>query len=922
MADNNQQDYVSQGNNANNLESDNGWSDYAALVNDQFATRLKAEKQFYQLREEYAKKFEVQRLQMELKTMNLTGKARAQKEQELRQAMKAAEEAAAKHTVEYRDALYKHSSAEIKARMLKDEADILAKKLKSIDEEFTAKKITAQGNAELTKQLEAEQHRLTVEMLQAQADTKKRLNALEESEQVKAFKRIQENSKNLKDDFKGASKLIIQDLGKVDIAAIDKELEERVKQASSEIEELEATYQRMVDEGADDDQLQQIASLLDDKKSEKQQYDTLKMLTATVQQVSNVVSQISQSYNKAFEEAENILTTYQSHIDARLQGSDKNYNGMTDVISSNLSISPFVKTQAVLENMKKAVDEGIAYNIEQRAFLNVISDKIANTFDAFDSNLTRLIRLQQADTTAARLGMEASLTKFFNNMFQDSSYLSGLSDQVSAAILDANSQLDRSASAEFEYIVQKWLGSLASVGMSDSTISNIATGINYLSTGDVTNLSNNNQLQTLFAMSASRAGLEYSDILLNGLNASSTNKLLSSMVEYLKEIAENSDNQVVRSAYGEIFNLSLSDMKAISNLTSGDISNIYSNTLSYTDMGRELNSQFAQVILRTNIAEQMSNLYNNAVFGVAEDMVSNPVTYGMTKLLGFMEDNNIDWNIPFVNAMGFGVDLNASVQDIMRLGMMLPKAFYLFENIMSGLGSAGGLNLNGWNTTEFTQRGSGMTFTTGTILGGTSGTTYISSNSSTDIRNSALTTATNDADEMSKITNKNTQAEVTFTDFYKAVVGEAASAYVVVKDSELHNLFTNMSIESNILRVRDDSIATVGQHIINSLSTIKVKPEGNALAVHIASAADTAKLTHNTVSLASGTTVDINETTLINAVRKALGTNNVANVRNIGDLIDGLSTGNIVVKVVNEFGRPIEVTNSTMGSNMYNNYVI
>ena len=184
MADNNQQDYVSEGNKANNLESDNGWSDYAALVNDQFATRLKAEKQFYQLREEYAKKFEVQRLQMELKTMNLTGKARAQKEQELRQAMKAAEEAAAKHTVEYRDALYKHSSAEIKARMLKDEADILAKKLKSIDEEFTAKKITSQGNAKLTKQLEAEQHRLTVEMLQAQADTKKRLNALEESEQV------------------------------------------------------------------------------------------------------------------------------------------------------------------------------------------------------------------------------------------------------------------------------------------------------------------------------------------------------------------------------------------------------------------------------------------------------------------------------------------------------------------------------------------------------------------------------------------------------------------------------------------------------------------------------------------------------------------------------------------------------------------
>nr|DAU00298.1 MAG TPA: hypothetical protein [Bacteriophage sp.] len=40
------------------------------------------------------------------------------------------------------------------------------------------------------------------------------------------------------------------------------------------------------------------------------------------------------------------------------------------------------------------VDLGINYNLEERAFLATISDKVATTFDAANGTLLRLIRLQ------------------------------------------------------------------------------------------------------------------------------------------------------------------------------------------------------------------------------------------------------------------------------------------------------------------------------------------------------------------------------------------------------------------------------------------------------------------------------------------------------------------------------------------------
>ena len=75
---------------------------------------------------------------------------------------------------------------------------------------------------------------------------------------------------------------------------------------------------------------------------------------------------------------------YMTGIEARLQNSGKTFSNITKTISNNIGASQYVSQSKVLENLNKMVDQGIAYNVEQRAFLETLSEKIATTFDATD----------------------------------------------------------------------------------------------------------------------------------------------------------------------------------------------------------------------------------------------------------------------------------------------------------------------------------------------------------------------------------------------------------------------------------------------------------------------------------------------------------------------------------------------------------
>jgi hypothetical protein len=257
---------------------------------------------------------------------------------------------------------------------------------------------------------------------------------------------------------------------------------------------------------------------------------------------------------------------------------------------------------------------------------------MVTTFDALDASLTRLIRLQQSDMTASQLGAEAALTQFLNSQFKDTSYLNSLYDSVSAAILDASSQLNVDQATSYNYAVQKWLGALYSRGMSESAIGMLAQGLNYLTTGNVSALNSNNQLTTLFGLAASRSGMSYSSMLTQGLNAEGVNNLMKSIVELLQDISHNTSNQVTKAAWGDIFNMTLSDFRSATNLTTSDINAIYNQGMNYSLALSEASNQLSYINSRTYFKDKIDNMISNVLFSWTSDFVANQEGYKNWKL--------------------------------------------------------------------------------------------------------------------------------------------------------------------------------------------------------------------------------------------------------------------------------------------------
>lgn len=406
---------------------------------------------------------------------------------------------------------------------------------------------------------------------------------------------------------------------------------------------------------------------------------------------SAVANNLVNGLKQMFESTIQTYGTYQTKINTRLQGSGSSWQGIFGIggIESNIKnavgSNPYVKLQSVMDNVVKATEAGIANNIEQRAFLGTISESIAATFDAFDSNLMRVIRLQQADTTAARLGLEAGLTSFLNENFKDNSYLNNVFDTVSQNLIETTSQLTAEEGVALEYNIQKWLGSLYSVGFSDTAIGKISEALGYLGSGNVSALASNSEMQNLIVMAASRANMSYSDLLIDGLDSSNTNKLLRSMVEYLGEIAE-SDNKVVKSEYAQIFGMSVADLKAVTNLEA-DLNTISTSVMSYGGAMNELYAQMNELPSRISVAGMMQNLFDNVNYSIGTGIASNPVTYALWQITSMIEDLTGGIALPTVSIMGNMVDLNTTITNLMRAGIVGVGSLGAIGSMISGISS-------------------------------------------------------------------------------------------------------------------------------------------------------------------------------------------------------------------------------------------
>lgn len=510
--------------------------------------------------------------------------------------------------------------------------------------------------------------------------------------------------------------------------------EERRKQAQEEHE------QRMTDLQLEYD----TAETNEDRLAALKKLNNAKAAEQAVKLANQAISAAVKGGDNIVEAGLSVFSNYMSGIEARMQGTGSSFRGMLSNITGNLTASPYVKQVNVIENLSKLVDQGIAYNVEQRAFLETISDKIATTFDATNGTLLRLIRVQQADTTAARLGLEADLTRYLNKNYKDTSYLSEQFDTVSEALYEATAIAGRNQGVEIEGVVQKWLGSLYSVGASSNLVQSLAQGIGYLGSGDISALSSNESLQNLLVMAASRGGLDYASMLTQGASAQQVNALLSNVVKYIQEIG-STQNLAVRSQYAQMFGMTISDMTALLNLSSADLVDISNNMLSYSDTISEVNNQLRQVGGRTHFSEMIDNVLSNTALTLGMGVANNIVSYGIYRAGELLDLITGEAKLPTVSVLGSGVDLDMTYGQAMKLGVLGISSVGTLVQALSSLGNAGGLSLAGWGASDFLSRG-GLSTTSAGISTGLSSSAFIGNTSGTSIASQSLTGAQQQAE--------------------------------------------------------------------------------------------------------------------------------------------------------------------------------
>lgn len=301
-----------------------------------------------------------------------------------------------------------------------------------------------------------------------------------------------------------------------------------------------------------------------------------------------MVTNMLGNYAASLEGQINQIAGYQGIVNTRLQGSSYDrglgsWDNINRTVRGVSAASPFLQQSQLQQNVVSMIRQGIAFNVEQRAFLQTIKDKIADTFDANNGTLLRLIRIQQQDTTAARLGMESALTAFLNNMYSTTEYMTGAAKSVKSSLGESMALMSGQNASAFEFQVQKWMGSLSSVGMSDEAVGGIASALGQLAAGQIDGL-NGSGYGNLMVMAANRAGLSIADILQSGLSDSGANQLLGALASYLGDVyGQTGNSQVVRQQFANVFGLKASDLRAAANL-SDSLGSVGGYNLGYSGM--------------------------------------------------------------------------------------------------------------------------------------------------------------------------------------------------------------------------------------------------------------------------------------------------------------------------------------------------
>lgn len=332
------------------------------------------------------------------------------------------------------------------------------------------------------------------------------------------------------------------------------------------------------------------------------------------QHISNATSSLMSNYEQMLRS----YTETQQQLQFNLFGSNLDMTTVRNTLDS-LSTNTFVRQQQVYSNLTNLVTSGITANATQRAFLQTLSDNTSLGFNNMETSLNRLIQLQRTDLSESRLVMMAGLREFLQQNYQNSQYIKQGFSQVSDALLEMQSIMSADVAISTERTIQTYLGSFSAAG--GSAGGSIAQALNAIGTGNFSGLDQG--MQNLMVMAASRAGLSYADLLTGGLDAASSDALLTAAFSYIADMQDvGGGNNVAMNAMARLFGVNVSDIRAASQMNLGAARTGYNYSLS---------DFLGAVQESTPESVQLSNLINNLISNQA--MSGDLTTYEVGKML-------------------------------------------------------------------------------------------------------------------------------------------------------------------------------------------------------------------------------------------------------------------------------------------------
>jgi hypothetical protein len=211
-------------------------------------------------------------------------------------------------------------------------------------------------------------------------------------------------------------------------------------------------------------------------------------------------------------------------------------------------------------------------------------------------------------------------------------------------------------------------------------------------------------------------------------------------------------------------------------------------------MYTELAYQLGQIPGRMSTSSLIDTLWSNLEFNLASNIASTPALAAIWKVTDLIGSATGGINISTLTTMFGGLDMETTVDNLIKLGVVGTSSLGLIGDLVSGLSTSLSpastllkLGISSGSTTI--SRGTGMSTTTSGLSTSSSGIMYISNSSGSDIQQGALASAKDEAtsnqaynEEEEAMQRASLDIKNYLIDTFDAKFGEMANAVSDIRD--------------------------------------------------------------------------------------------------------------------------------------------